>query len=273
MTKRARHISIVGAGILSPNQLTLEADAALRRSSVVFCLLTLTARMRRYLAALPGATVDLDPLYRDGSLDVSVYRRVADVVVNAATKHRRVSFLVAGHPLLYVSPAALILEQAKQRGIATSVCAGVSSIDTMIVQLNLELANNGMQMFECNRFLYHHVKPNPMVPLFLLQPGGVGTGILTHKQVSRPERFRELLRALLETYPSGHQCCLLTSQTRPDRPGTMLWFPLGELCAKARHIHSAASLYVPASREWLRPPSRFVATLHDRRHALTLIQY
>jgi hypothetical protein len=227
--------------------------------------------MRRYLSGLGRPLVNLESLYRDGELDLIVYERIADTIIEGARKHKRVSFIVPGHPLIYVTPTELILQKAKRLRLSTSVLPGISSLDTMVLQLNLDIADCGVQAFECNRFVYFGIEPDPRVPLFLFQPGGLGTGVLTREEYSRPRRFQELLRALRKTYPANHQCCLLTSQHQVVRPGRAHWFALGRLCSKASQIDYNVTLYVPPSEEFRVERSGFVAKLYDRRHANKLV--
>jgi len=228
--------------------------------------------MRRYLSGLRRPLVNLESIYRDGELDLIVYERIADTIIEGALKHKRVSYIVPGHPLIYVTPTELILKKAKRLRLSTSVLPGISSLDTMILQLNLNIAHNGVQAFECNRFVYFGIEPDPRVPLFLFQPGGLGTGVLTQEHQSSPRRFQELLRALRKTYPASHQCCLLTSQHQFGRPGRAHWFALGRLCSKAAQIDYNVTLYVPPSEEFRVERSEFVSRLYDWRHANKLVE-
>jgi len=227
--------------------------------------------MRRYLSRLKRPLVNLESIYRDGELDLIVYERIAHVIIEGALKHRRVSFIVPGHPRIYVSPTEMILEKAKRLNISTSVLPGISSFDTMVLQLNLEIANCGVQVFESNRFIYFGIEPDPRVPLFLFQPGGIGTGVLTREHHNRPRRFQELLRALRKTYPADHRCCLLTSQNQFSQPGRAHWFALRRLCSKAAQIDYNVTLYVPPHEEFSVERSKFVSKLYDRRHVNKLV--
>jgi tetrapyrrole (corrin/porphyrin) methylase-like protein len=227
--------------------------------------------MRRYLSSLGQPLVNLEPLYRNGAPDVQVYEHIATVVTAAALRYDRVSFIVPGHPLIYVTPTPRILEKARRLRIPTVVLPGISSFDTMVLQLNLDIADHGVQAFECNRYVYFGIKPNPRVPLFLFQPGGFGTGVLTREQANRPRRFRELMQALLATYPADHRCCLLTSQFQFSLPGQVHWFQIRRLCEMARHIDYHATLFVPPRQEFRIQQSQFVSRLYDRRHASRLV--
>ena len=73
----------------------------------------------------------------------------------------------AGHPGIYVTVTREIQERGNAMGVETVVASGISSIDTMILQLGLE--NRGLRRpdVQANRFIYHGIVPDRRVPLFL----------------------------------------------------------------------------------------------------------
>jgi Tetrapyrrole (Corrin/Porphyrin) Methylases len=251
---------------------TIETEHALRESAVIYHLLSLTPAMRRYLSRLGPRLVNLAPLYRDGALDLDIYEFISSFVVASALRHRRLALIVPGHPLVYATPTALIQNQARMRGIKVLVLPAISSIDTMLLQLGLDIADHGVQIYESNRFVYYGNAPDPRVPLFLMQPGGFGTGIITRGRTSVPRRFRNLSRALLATYPPRHRCCLVTSSIAKEHPGALRWFALRDLERMAPHIDYHATLYIPPSQPSRERRPAFVSKLADHRHAMRLIK-
>jgi len=265
-------IVIAGAGIQSPGQVTIETERALRKSGVIYHLLSLTPAMRRYLWGLGPPLINLAPLYRDGALDQDVYEFIASFVVSSALRHRWLTLLVPGHPLVYATPTALIQDQGRKLGVEVVVLPGISSLDTMVLQLGLDIADHGVQIYESNRFVYYRNEPDPRVPLFLMQPGGFGTGIITRGQTSMPRRFRELARALRATYPARHRCCLVTSSIERGRADCLRWFPLRDLERMAPHIDYHATLYIPPSEPSRERRAAFASKLSNHRHAKALVR-
>jgi uncharacterized protein YabN with tetrapyrrole methylase and pyrophosphatase domain len=241
-------ITIVGAGIFGPDQITQEGDAALRTSELIFFLLDLNPRLRQYLKSLGPELVDLDPLYREGRLETDVYDDITRLVVFAAAVRRRTALLVPGHPAIYVTVTREIEERGNAMGIETVVLPGISSIDTMILQLGLEIGDRGVQIYEANRFIYHGIVPDRRVPLFLLQPGAVGSAVLTHRSASRPRRFDVLRRALRRFYPPEHPCVVLASQSAVGRPARKQTIRLSQLARRSVFDHDT-SLFVPPCEE------------------------
>ena len=73
------------------------------------------------------------------AFDQEIYEQIAETVLLATKRYAHVCFLVPGHPLIYVTSSSLILDRAQRMGITTTVLPGISSLDTMIIQLRLEI--------------------------------------------------------------------------------------------------------------------------------------
>jgi uroporphyrin-III C-methyltransferase len=240
-----RAITIIGAGVRTPDHLTLEADRLLRETDAIYHLLADNPAITAYLQQLNRPLVDLSPYYRQDDFRLRVYEKIADIVLQAALAPAAICFVVPGHPLVYVTSSTLILNRAPKHGIQVNLLPGISSLDTMILQLRLEIGVHGLQVFEANRFIYYEIEPDPRVPLFLFQPGAIGTGYISAKRKSRPESLDVLRAVLLRTYPPRHRCTLLISQYDARKPPLRCVFPLDELPDQADSIDWDASLFVP----------------------------
>jgi Tetrapyrrole (Corrin/Porphyrin) Methylases len=266
-----RAITIIGAGVRTPDHLTLEADRLLRETDAIYHLLADEPAITAYLQQLNRPLVDLSPYYREDDFRLRVYEKIADIVLQAALAPAAICFVVPGHPLVYVTSSTLILDRAPKYGIRVNLLPGISSLDTMIVQLRLEIGVNGLQVFEANRFIYYQIEPDPRVPLFLFQPGCVGTGYITRSGKNRRGRFDLLRAALLRTYPPRHRCTLLVSQHDFRTPALRHSFPLSELVDQADSLNNSATLFVPPAegfeiRDW-----GYYHRLLDRAHTRTLV--
>jgi uncharacterized protein YabN with tetrapyrrole methylase and pyrophosphatase domain len=264
-------ITIVGAGISSPDQITQEGDAALRAADLIFYLLDLNPKLRRYLKSLGPELFNLDSVYQEGRLDTDAYDDITRMVVFAAAVRQRTALLVPGHPAIYVTVTREIQERGNAMGIETVVLPGISSIDTMILQLGLEIGDCGIQIFEANRFIYHGIVPDRRVPLFLLQPGAVGSATLTHRSTSRPQRFDILRLALQRFYPRNHPCIVLASQSSSSQPGRKITLPLSQIAKKSVFDHDT-SLYVPPCEEMTVVHQDFYEGLGDQGKVSSLIR-
>ncbi len=159
-------IYIVGLGIVGVRQITREAEAALRASHTVF-VVDAGFGVLEFIASLGPNVVDLLPLYQeDGSRDL-VYRKMAAIVVQAAMDHPPVAFATYGHPTMFSYPPSLIRRAAALLDLRTHTMAGVSSLDTLIVDLGFDPGSEGLQMYEATDMLLRERPLQPDVPLLL----------------------------------------------------------------------------------------------------------
>ncbi|MBV8587601.1 MAG: hypothetical protein JO308_15025 [Verrucomicrobia bacterium] len=262
-----RSITIIGAGVRTPDHLTLEADRLLRETDAIYHLLADNPAVTAYLQQLKRPLVDLSPYYREDAFRLSVYEKIADIVLQAALAPAAICFVVPGHPLVYVTSSTLILDRAPKHGIRVKLVPGISSLDTMIVQLRLEIGVQGLQVFEANRFIYYEIEPDPRVPLFLFQPGAVGTGYITARRNNHRQRFDILRTALLRTYSPRHRCTLLISQHDPQQPPLNSSFSLGTLSEQADSLGNDATLFVPPAERFEIRDWRYYNNLMERARA------
>ena len=65
------------------------------------------------------------------------YRKMAAIVVTAAIDHPPVCFASYGHPLIFCYPTTLLRRAARLLNLRFEVVAGVSALDTLLVDLEL----------------------------------------------------------------------------------------------------------------------------------------
>jgi len=269
---RLSKITIIGAGVLSPDHLTLEADRTMRASAIIFYLLDSNPRMTAYLHTLGTKLVDLSSAYTEGAFDQDVYAQIAKTVIDATKSYDRVCFLVPGHPLIYVTASTLILDEARRLGIKATALPGISSLDTMIIQLGLEIGRHGLQVFECNRFIYFSISPDPRVPLFLLQPGAIGSGFITERRTNRARRFEILRDYLLRHYPPQHRCLLLVSKFDSRLRPVKRAVAIRDIPQSAKFIDYDTSMFVPPSADFEIVDLEFYSRLTDLGYSKRLVK-
>jgi uncharacterized protein YabN with tetrapyrrole methylase and pyrophosphatase domain len=261
----------VGAGICAPNQITLESDRSLRASDLVLHHVGRLPEMLDYLGSLGVPLHDLEDLYEEGALDIDVYDRIANAVLDAAEGRSLVTFVVNGHPLIYNRPVRLVASRAKARGISVNVLPGISSIDTMLLQVGIEIGSAGLQIYDCNRFVYFGIEPETTAPLLLFQPGCFGSGVITKRHENLPARFAKLVDYLLRSYPPEHEVRILKSALTPASGALDLRVPLGSLCGHATDIDYATTLYLAPLRRAQIVDRAFFDTLTDAAGAAALV--
>lgn len=238
---------IAGLGIVSVRQVTREAESAMRRSTEIFYASDAIG-IDGYLAGLcPKVTEVYVSTLREGEDRLSKYNRIAAMVIEAALDHPPVTFAVAGHPMVFVYPTQQILDVADDLGLRVKVLPGISSLDCMIVDLQLDPGTQGVQMFETTALLLQQRPLQPDVPCFLWQIGSVETRMFTRMR-SVPQRFARLQQHLLQFYPADHLVKVVYSSSHPLAASAVLEFPIDRMHEHAAEIHPGATLYIPPSQ-------------------------
>jgi precorrin-6B methylase 1 len=266
---RRHELFILGSGMFTHRQMTAETIEALERADVVFHLTM--PDVHDFLVGRCKKVIDLIDLYRNGEVNADVYARIVDTVLAAAKRHRRVAYLVLGHPRLFDRSALTLVERAPADGVTATVLPAVSAFDAMLNELDIDVGETGLQMFEANRLKIYEHALSPSVPLLLFQIGFFGTRVLTRGSVSREERIAPLVEYLLRFYPPRHRALVLECRIAERHAGLREWTELRRLPELVPRLTYNSTLYVPR----VKPPKvadrAFERRLHDREHARRLL--
>lgn len=240
-------VYLVGLGIAGIWHLTREAEACLRASRSVFTV-DPGFGVQEHIASLGPEVHDLLGEYREGGNRLDTYRRMAARVIEAALDDPPACLAVYGHPTFLVHPSVLIQRAAQPLGLDVYVAAGISSLDTMLVDLNIDAAFNGLQIYDASIAVIEDRALDPEVPCLLLQPDAVGSAFFT-TNASKASRFDRLRDHLLRFYPADHVVTAVRSSTFAGFEPDMTSFPLRDLSAKCEELHVIGSLHVPPARQ------------------------
>ncbi|MER5492621.1 SAM-dependent methyltransferase [Streptomyces sp. NPDC002490] len=245
--RRPVDIYIVGLGIRNVQQITREAEQAVRLSKKVF---TVDAGfgIDEFLRTLcPDVRSMLDH-YEEGGDRLRTYRAMAAEVVDAAVDDAPVCFATYGHPKIYVYPSQLIEQAASLLGLTVRILPGISALDTIITDLSLDPGPHGLQMYEATDLLARERPLQPEVPCLLWQVSAVETAMYTTKR-GNAERYRRLQDYLLRTYPTDHEVTMVLSSTYALLEPLKETFPLGELARLLARGLQVGTLYIPPLKE------------------------
>jgi uncharacterized protein YabN with tetrapyrrole methylase and pyrophosphatase domain len=236
-------IYVVGLGIVSVRQITREAEDAIRSSRTVLYV-DAGFGVHDYLRSLCPNVENLITEYQEGSLRIETYRAMAARVVEAALDDPPVTFAVYGHPTFFVYPSELIRRSAPLLGLGVEVLPGISTIDTVSIEVGIDVGMTGLQVHDATGLLLVRRRLDPQVPCILLQVDAVETAFYTAGR-SVPARFRRLQAHLLEFYPPEHILINVRSSTFPLFPSDTEPIPLGELPERLASSGATGTLYIP----------------------------
>ena len=171
-------ITILGLGPGSFDDLTLQArntlaQAAQQQHTVYFrtCIHPTVEPLRE---AMPTLHIEsFDHLYDESADWTTLYRQIAEEVCTLAAQ-QPIIYAVPGHPLIGESSVQLVLNMAKERGLRTSIVAGLSFLEPVCTAVGLDPFDNGTQLLDAT--ILASLSPDeiagkviPTVPLLVTQ--------------------------------------------------------------------------------------------------------
>jgi uncharacterized protein YabN with tetrapyrrole methylase and pyrophosphatase domain len=236
-------IGIVGTGIVGTHQLTREAEEVIRRCRRTF-VIDSGYGMPAYLQTLCPVVTELGVFYEPGRDRLPTYRRMAAEVVSAAVSEPPVCLATYGHPWIYCYPTTLITRAAPLLGLHVEVFPGVSAFDTLLVDLGVDVALNGVQMYEATDLLLRRRPIQSDVTCIVWQPTVVGD--LTYRvKGSTIEQFTPLQEYLLLFYDADQEAAIVTTKTHPLTRSVVQRLALRDLAAELTRAPAVATLYIP----------------------------
>ena len=238
-------IYVIGLGLVGTHQITGEGWHALRSAKSVF-VLHFDPLVVRSLEREVGPVDTLDDLYELGLDRRVTYRRMADRVVQVAVEGGPVCLALYGHPLVFVTPTSLIVEEGRRRGLKVKVQPGISALDCILVDLNVDPASEGLQQYEATDMLLRERPLQPDVPSVIWQIGTVGLATFRGFGSIPAEGYAELVAYLLRFYPSTHEVAVVRTATSPLGRSRILRTTVGNISSLASDITSADTMFIPA---------------------------
>lgn len=240
-------IYLLGSGVLSFLDISLLTQKILREVKQVFHLVDLHS-LERYLKTINPKTLNLTPIYYlEGRERRQIYQDIVQHVINAAAQEKPVALLLHGHPLVYSDISRLLLEQGRERGLCMAVVPGLSSLDRIYVDLELDIGRNGIQIFEASAVLLKSIPLNPMVDCLLLQIGALLSSISTKGRSMSAEEVKPLQDYLLKYYPADQPFKIVESSVEFGFPSKITEGVVAELERQAEACNYTATLFLPAS--------------------------
>lgn len=236
-------IGIVGTGIVGAHQVTREAEEAIRRCRRTF-VIDSGYGMPGYLETLCPHVTELGRLYEPGRDRLRTYHRMAAEVVSAAVADAPVCLATYGHPWIYCYPTTLITRVAPLLGLHVEVFPGVSSFDTLLVDLGTDIADNGVQMYEATDLLLRRRPLQTDVTCVIWQPTVVGDPTYRVEPYTS-DQFKPLQEYLLRFYPADHEAAIVTTKTFPLTRSVVQHLQLGDLAVELERAPQVGTLYIP----------------------------
>jgi tetrapyrrole methylase family protein / MazG family protein len=146
-------ITILGLGPGRWEDLTLQARAVLERAAsdkkTVFFRTLIHPIIEPLKHEIPNLSItSFDSFYDEATNWDTLYQRIAQEICAQAEQHPPVFYAVPGHPLIGEASVQLILQQARERDLSTSIVAGLSFLEPVCAALELDPFTSGIQMID-----------------------------------------------------------------------------------------------------------------------------
>jgi uncharacterized protein YabN with tetrapyrrole methylase and pyrophosphatase domain len=236
---------LIGLGVIIPGHTTIQAARAISLCDQLYSIIQAPARLW-----LPPDRIGLVEVtnilewYVEGSLRSENYERVSRAILKSVGNGRTVGYVTYGNPMAYDRVAQNLANYAKEAGFGVQVIPGISSVDTVFCDLQLDMAP-GFQVFDASWLVACQVQPHNDVPFLLLQVGAFGTLRTHYTKRQNGSSLAELVDYLCKFYPKSHSVYLVRSTASEGEPSNIRHVSLVDLLLATAEDLSGASLYVP----------------------------
>lgn len=206
-------LTVVGTGIQSPGQLTLEAENHIANADKVFYLVP-DPFASRYVKQLNSTAEDLYHYYVSGQPRIITYTNMVDRILEEVRQDKNVCAAFYGHPGVFAYPSHKSVHIARQEGYHAEMLPGVSAEDCIVSDLGLD-PSIGCHSYEATSFL---IRPVPVVPscmLILWQIGVIGDLRYTPKQTDKSPSMEILAERLAQFYSEDHEVIVYEASFSP----------------------------------------------------------
>jgi hypothetical protein len=236
---------IVGSGIGSIGQLSLQAVAHIEQADVVFYVVADSAT-EAFIRQKNANCVDLYKFYGDGKNRMITYIQMSEEMLLHLRKGQNVVGVFYGHPGVFVSPSHRSIDIARREGFTAKMLPGISAEDCLFADLNIDPAIPGCLTYEATDLL---VRNKPLVPsshLIVYQVGCVGITDFNFSGFNNTN-FEFLLDYLETAYGPEHSVTHYIAAILPFIEPTMEKYTITELRDPdvQKQITAISTLYLP----------------------------
>jgi hypothetical protein len=137
----------------------------------------------------------------------------------------------------------LIQYAAPYLDLHVEVFPGISSFDTLLIDLQTDLAFDGMQMYEATDLLLRNRPIQNDVTCVIWQATIVGDPTYPEERPTEAQ-FQPLQDHLLHFYPPDHTVNLVMTRTFPTLRSSVQTFALGDLAVELARAPAVGTLYL-----------------------------
>lgn len=239
-------LTVIGTGIRTVGQLTLEAIAWMRASDVVLYLIADPVGEQVIHNLNPSGAISLHPHYGEGAHRGESYEAMVNHILDCVRAGLQTCVALYGHPGVFAYPSHESIRRARAEGYTARMLPGISAEDCLFADLGVDPAVNGCQSFEATDFLVHDRMVDVSSQLILWQVGVLGDW--TFKSGGYDLRaFPLLVGRLCELYGPLHEGFIYEAAVLPGLAPNITQTAMASLGPD--WVNAGSTLYVPPARQ------------------------
>ncbi len=244
---------IVGTGIRSVGQLTVESIAWIRSAAKVFYVVS-DPIGEALIPQLNPSAESLKKYYARDKPRQQTYKDFVDRIMESVRVGNRTCAAFYGHPGVFVTPSHEAIRQARSEGYEARMLPGISAEDCLFADLGVDPSSSGCQAYEATDFVIHQRRIDPSTSVILWQVGFVGEWTFQPTGYSN-SGLPLLLEKLARYYSPDHGVFVYEAAVLPGCEPLIRPISLSELASVP--LTTASTLYIPPGQAALADRSMY----------------
>lgn len=233
---------VVGTGIRTIGQLTMEAVAWIKKADKVLYIVSDPIAEAMIKTLNPAGAESLYGLYGENKPRLDTYNEMIETTLNYVRGGKIVCMAAYGHPGVFAYPTHESVRRARAEGYRARMLPGISAEDCLFADLNIDPAMAGCQSYEATDFLINGRVIDPSSNVILWQIGVLGD--TTFKRYAYEIKgMAQLLQKLYTYYSPQHNVYVYEAPLFPGVEPVIRQVPLYMLPQSG--VSAISTLYIP----------------------------
>jgi uncharacterized protein YabN with tetrapyrrole methylase and pyrophosphatase domain len=233
---------VVGTGIRTVGQLTIEAIAWIKRADRVLHIVGDPIAEGVIAKLNPRGAESLTKMYVEGIPRIQIYNGMVDRILECVRSGMLTCLACYGHPGVFVYPSHEAIRRLRNEGFSAKMLPGISAEDCLFADLGIDPATTGCQSYEATDFLGNRRTIDPTSSVVLWQIGVIGD-MTFKKGMYDLSALPLLVGRLLQFYPPTHMVYIYEAAVFSGCESTIRPAPLHALGQTP--LSTASTLYSP----------------------------
>jgi Tetrapyrrole (Corrin/Porphyrin) Methylases len=247
--ERPGSLVVVGTGIRTVGQMTVEAIAWMRKADKILYVIGDPIAEAAIAEFNSENAESLSGMYAEGKPRIQTYNEMVERILECVRAGMVTCLACYGHPGVFVYPSHEAIRRARAEGYEARMLPGISAEDCLFADLGVDPGISGCQSYEATDFLANGRRIDPTSSVVLWQIGVVGDA--TFKKFGYDlSAFPLLIERLLQYYPPNHVAYLYEAAI----------FPGCEPIIQPAEIQSLGQLPLSAGKTLYIPPAYATAS-------------